>query len=199
MREVRLYGELGRRFGRVHRFDVQTPAEAMSALCANYGAPFRQYLFEHREDPFRVLVGDEASDVPRMLQPFGRETLRIVPVIQGGAKSPYLGIIIGAVLIIVAGPVGGAIGGAIGLSAGATAGLVGAIGAVGWGLALGGVAQLLIQPPDAKTTKAVENLPSYSFGGPVNTTGQGNCVAVGYGRLVVGSQVVSAGVFTENI
>jgi predicted phage tail protein len=35
---------------------------------------------------------------------------------------------------------------------------------------------------------------SYLFNGPVNTTEQGNPVPVLYGRLIVGSQVVSASV-----
>lgn len=34
---IRLYGALGARFGRVHKLAVQTSAEAVKALCINFG------------------------------------------------------------------------------------------------------------------------------------------------------------------
>ena len=40
---------------------------------------------------------------------------------------------------------------------------------------------------------------SYTFSGPVNTTAQGQPVPVGYGRLIVGGAVISAGITTEEI
>jgi predicted phage tail protein len=71
--------------------------------------------------------------------------------------------------------------------------------AIGWGLVLGGVSSLLFTPKthDPAATERPENKPSYAFNGPVNTTAQGNPVPVGYGRLRVGSQVISAGLYVE--
>ena len=40
------------------------------------------------------------------------------------------------------------------------------------------------------------NTPSYLFNGAVNTTAQGHPVPIGYGRLIVGSAVISASIVT---
>jgi predicted phage tail protein len=195
LREVRLYGEMGRRFGRVHQFDIATPAEALRALRANCGRPFQRYLFEMRDAPFHVLVNDEPADMHAMARMSGPGPIRIIPVIAGG-KSDVLMIVAGVALLILAGPVGGAIGAAIGFG-GAT--ITGVISAVGLSLVLTGVSGLLFRPPDLKQKESPENTPSYSFDGAVNTAGQGNPVPVGYGRMRVGSQVFSMGLFVEDM
>lgn len=43
-----------------------------------------------------------------------------------------------------------------------------------------------------------DNKPSYAFGGPVNTTAQGNPVPIGYGQREIGGAVISAGIYTED-
>ena len=53
------------------------------------------------------------------------------------------------------------------------------------------------QPKTPGAPERPENRPSYAFDGPVNTAAQGNPVPVCYGRLIVGSQVVSAGMMAE--
>ena len=56
--------------------------------------------------------------------------------------------------------------------------------------------------PDAQASEPSErpeNKPSYSFNGAVNTTAQGHPVPVGYGRLVVGSAVISAGIDVDEV
>jgi len=57
----------------------------------------------------------------------------------------------------------------------------------GASLVLGGLAQMLAKNPQKPNDSA-----SYLFNGPVNTTEQGNAVPVLYGRLIIGSQVISA-------
>lgn len=42
---------------------------------------------------------------------------------------------------------------------------------------------------------SAENKPSYNFNGAVNTTAQGNPVPLGYGRMIIGSAVISAGIY----
>ncbi len=44
-----------------------------------------------------------------------------------------------------------------------------------------------------------DNQPSYVFNGPVNTTAQGQPVPIGYGRLIVGGAVISAGISIDDI
>lgn len=198
LREIRLYGELGRRFGRVHRYHVDTPAEALRALRANYGGRWDRYMFEQRDAPFRVLLDDAAIDAERMRQPIGPEVFKIVPVICGASSDAkaIASIVIGAALIYFAGPFGAYTDSVLGFG-GATA--ASAVGAVGLGLALSGVSRLLFKPPGIESTEPTTNLPSYSFAnGAVNTVGQGNPVPVGYGRVFAGSQQVSFGMFAED-
>jgi predicted phage tail protein len=197
LREVRLYGELGRRFGRIHRFDVGSPAEALRALRANYGRKFDAYLLSQRDAPFRVTVGADPLEADRLPYPVGRETIRIIPLVAGGGANTkaWVGIVVGAALIYFSGGIGAAFGGAFGFGAATvTAGL----GAVGWGLVLGGASQLLIRPPKPQSTDRAENMPSYAFNGAVNTVSQGNPVPWGWGEMIVGSQVISSGLFAED-
>ncbi len=67
---VLLYGELGRRFGRVHRFDIRTPAEAVRALSANHKG-FRAHLIAHSEPGYRVLASGQAVGAAGLHDPAG--------------------------------------------------------------------------------------------------------------------------------
>lgn len=108
------------------------------------------------------------------------KTIDIVPVLEG-AGSDILGIftaILGAILIVV----GAVIPGAQGLIfAGIT-------------LLAAGVFTLLSKPPKFEDFREIEQggKTSYLFAGPQNIVGEGGPVPVGYGRLLVGSQVVSS-------
>ena len=66
-------------------------------------------------------------------------------------------------------------------------------------MVLGGVVQLLSpqQSYDSASSVSPENKPSYNFNGPVNTTAQGHPVPLCYGRMIVGSAVISAGLETR--
>lgn len=193
MTKVKLLGELGKKFGRVHRFKISSPAEAVRALCANF-PEFRRFLLASESDGigYKVLVGkDEIEPVRELHTPHGIQSVSIVPVIAG--SGPVGRIIAGAVLVAasVLVPAGG-----IALGIGALAITGSAVAAAGFALALGGVAQLL--SPSPKETGPVENEPSYLFNGPVNTSVQGRPVSVGYGRMIVGSAVISAGIDVDS-
>lgn len=58
---ILLYGHLGRRFGRVHRYAAHSPAEAVRALCDTLPG-FRQALIEG--GAYRVLRGGATSQLP---------------------------------------------------------------------------------------------------------------------------------------
>ena len=65
---------------------------------------------------------------------------------------------------------------------------------------VGGVAEMLMKKPvfqPSSLDKGPADTPSYSFQGPHMTTGQGNCVPIGYGRLRVGGALVSVGIKAE--
>ena len=202
LHEVRLYGALGERFGRSHRYAVRSPAEAVRALCATLPG-FRAHLIEHSAPGYKVFAGGEKRpSLERLADPCSaREVIRVVPVVAGaGGNSGALGILLGVALAVVApyvapfieGLVGPAIAGAIGS----------AVGGVGAALVIGGISQLLFSPakaaqPDANARP--ESKPSYAFDGPVNVTAQGNPVPVIYGRLLVGSQVISQGLVSAEL
>lgn len=74
-----------------------------------------------------------------------------------------------------------------------------ALASVGVSLAAGGVVQML--SPQAKLSTDSNNgdtSTSYVFSGAVNTTAQGNPVPLLYGRMTVGSAVISAGIEAED-
>lgn len=195
---VLLYGFLGRQFGRVHRYDVRSPAEAVSALAATLDG-FRPALVDGGS--YRVVVGGrDALELERISNPVSsRETIRIVPVVSG-AGNGFGQAILGAALMWATG--GFAALGYAGF-AGAAAGTgLWAVGAsIGMSLMLGGVSQMLFAPPKAESggVDRPENRPSYAFDGAVNTAAQGNPVSICYGQLTVGSQVISAGLSVEQI
>ena len=64
----------------------------------------------------------------------------------------------------------------------------------GTGLVLGGVAQLLTKMPKAEGFKDSDDLKSSSFSNLANMTAQGAPVPLIYGKMMVGSKVLSQGV-----
>ena len=225
MKRVILRGELGKLFGRVHSFDLNTPAEAIRALCANFEG-FQQELCAagERGIGYMVQIGKDAMEsLDDIDNPTGRmEAISITPVLQGaggGAGKIFAGIGLIAAAIVL-----GPIGAAIGLTGGATfaagTGVATAIGFIGASLVLSGTAQLLSptisdnpgtfgatsptrqRARDSFTpenNEIADNRASYIFNGAVNLTAQGNPVPLLYGRMRAGSVVVSAGLSTEDI
>lgn len=194
MMTILLYGALGRQFGKIHRFAVRSPGEAIRALSVNFPG-FRRALIDG--GAYRVLRGGRAAlGVDDLRAPqSARESLRIVPVVQGARGLGQL--ILGAALFMAIGPVGEFM--AFNMEAGAamTSFVTGGMKAIGVSLMLSGVSSMLFSPVKTKSTERPENQPSYAFDGPVNTSTQGNPVPVCYGRAVVGSQVISAGLSVD--
>ena len=191
--EIRLYGHLRARFGRSYRLAVRSAAEAIRALGVVVPG-FREYLATHSAPGYRVWLGaDVVTAAEQMHAPAG-SLIRLVPV-TAGAKDAGLNQIIIAAALIVAAPY---LPTAAIYGTGASAISISSIAySVGISLALGGVAQMLAgNPASDAPSERPENLPSYAFNGAVNTTAQGNPVPVLYGRLRVGSQVISTGLST---
>ena len=224
MKKIVLRGELGKKFGRVHVYELNTPAEAIRALSANYEG-FQQELSAagERGIGYMVHVGkDPMQSLDEIGNPTGRlEEISITPVLQGagggvGKIFAGIGLIAAAILL---GPAGA---GFLGLGAGGflTAGVSSAVGYIGTSLILGGTAQLLspsisdtpgsfgtTSPSRARArdsftpenNEIADNRASYIFNGAVNLTAQGNPVPILYGRMRVGSVVISAGLSVEDI
>lgn len=196
MKKIKLLGELGKKFGRVHMMDVNSTAEAIRALCANF-KEFESWLAgsEERGVRYKVLVRKTAIDLDSLHNPISKE-ITIAPVLVG-AKSGLVKVIIGVALIAASFYLPGSMYfsaySAFSINASAIA------FSIGTSLALGGVSQMLAPTPTTPSGSGEKNKPSYQFNGAINTTAQGLPVPIGYGRLIIGSAVISAGLKAQNI
>jgi len=193
MKTVLLLGELGKKFGRKFKLDVKNPAESVRALCVNF-PEFKKHLIESekRGVAYKVLVGKESLSIDDIHNPSGKDTIKFVPVLQGAGGGGLVSFIIGAVLV----------------AASFVAPFVGAGAAspylmnAGIAMMIGGVVQMLTPMPSLSGQDAnnqPDNKPSYTFNGAVNTSAQGYPVPVGYGRMIVGSAVISGGIVAEEL
>lgn len=187
---VLLYGELRRLFGRRFVLAVRSPAEAIRALSVQLQG-FQQYFSEHGADAFKVIGHNHRNGIEygeeNLHHPQSTGTLKIVPLIKGASAVGR--IVAGAVLAVI---------GVVAMAYGQAWGTY--LIQAGAGLALGGVAELIARrfAPSQNAQEKPENKPSYAFNGAINTMGQGGPVAVGYGRLMIGSQVISVGFSSNN-
>lgn len=195
LREVRLYGTLGRKFGRVHRLAVGSPREALQALAVVLPG-FAQHLVEHSEPGYQVFLrkrGQNNVGPDKLDQPVSaREPICVVPVVAGAKSAGAFQTILGIALI------GLTFWNPLGAFAGSFAPFAG-VGKLGAYLVLGGVVQMIsaqsVGGPDPKDA----GQPSYHFDGPVNATREGLPVPLRYGRTIFGPHVVSGGIVTEDI
>lgn len=195
IKTIRLYGKLGGRYGRVHRFAVQNAAEAIRALCVMLPG-FQQELATSAERglAYAVFIGRQNLRCEDLQQPGGNEDIRIAPILQGAKQGGLFQVILGAALVVGAGLLtGGTAFAAIGAG-----GFAGAAATVGLGLAISGVVQMLSPQQTGQSSSSANNGASYNFSGAVNTTTQGNPVPVLYGHMIVGSAVISAGIYSQD-
>jgi predicted phage tail protein len=183
MTNVILHGALARRFGKIHRYNINKPVDAVRALMATQKG-FRNILKRWgREGKLYEIIcdGRVVETEEDLLHGRPIETVEIVPVVMGASR--VLKIIVGVIMIII---------GVV-----LTAYGYGALGKIfirlGAALIIGGVMEILFPPPSADPgqfhTEAQGK--SFLFANVQNTTNRGLPVQIGYGRLRVGSQIVS--------
>ncbi len=222
MKVVKVYGALRKRLGQCRfEFDVATPAQAIKALCVNFPG-LEKWLIDSEKDGvgYRVAVSKEKAteeNVAPLLMPFSdKEVFSITPVVAGAGRGTGA-ILVGAALIAVAiaVPVAGFSGlgfAATGAAAasGAAAGtvlagtLAAAAGNIGIALVLGGIAQALSPQPEPTRLESgrgreAAQLESFSISNVVNTSRQGMPVPIAYGRVFVGSAVLSSGLDVDQV
>ena len=189
MRTIRLNGELGKKYGRVHKLDVRTPAEAVRALCANYPELQADLVASTEKGvAYKCVVDKEQVDEEGLSFPIS-QSFSITPVVTGAGKIGK--IILGVALIAVSFIPGLQF--SVPLMAGATFSSA-TLFWMGVALTLGGVAQLLTPVPKMDTGTTTEN---GVFDGPANVSAQGAAIPIGYGRMITGSAVVSAGITVQ--
>jgi len=119
--------------------------------------------------------------------------VHFTPTLKGSKRGGLFGVIAGVALIATAfalGPLGFSV---IGANA---AWMVGGLGA---SLLLGGVAQMLTKMPSMSTGKDADKKQSTSFSNLSNMAAQGRPMPLAYGRIRVGSLIISQGVETMDI
>ena len=192
MKVVKVYGALRKRLGQCRfEFDVATPAQAIKALCVNFPG-LDKWLIDSEQDGvgYRVAVSKEKvteQNIAPLLMPFSdREVFSITPVVAGAGRGGTQ-ILIGAALI----------GASFIPGVGAFAA---ALQTVGLSLTLQGVATLISPQPELDSTldESVQ-LESFTFSNVVNTQRQGMPVPIAYGRLFVGSAVLSSGLDVDQV
>lgn len=192
---IKLSGSLARLFKREHQRVIHSPKQAISAL-KNTIPGFEQYLISSKQRglTFAIFKGKRNISLDEMGNDSAGKEIHIVPVILGSKRAGMFQTILGVALVAAAAYFSGGVGAAFGAG-----GLTGATALAGASIALGGVAQMLSpQTTGLRTRQDPDNKPSYAFGGPVNTTAQGNPVAVGYGEREIGGAIISAGIYTED-
>ena len=194
-RRIILHGALRRRFGKIYVLDVDTPGEVIRAL----GVQLKGFLSFIRHGEFRVLRGNYALDDTELMMHLGDETdFHLVPVACGSKRNGLLKVILGVALIGVGFAVAG---GMAGLSAATSAAFWGKnLIMFGAGMLLNGLGQMLSPTPTVDSShEGAATKQSYTFGGAVNLTEEGNIVPVIYGTMWSGSVVISAGMYPEEV
>ena len=199
---MRLHGELGNRFGNEFKLQVVSPGEALRALASQLPG-FMAYLIECAEagQKWTVLANDDPLTVQELNMGRSAEVIySFVPEIQGAGGDNAL--LAGVALVAIGLATGGAGFAAWDVAAKAGLASLASYGAlqIGGLLVLGGVAQMLVDTPSTGAPQEQpENAPSYLYNGPVNTVQQGQPVPLLYGEMIVGSAVVSAGIYSDRI
>lgn len=183
--QVVLSGPLGKKFGRNWELDVSGPAEALRLINANVPG-FRQWIADNAKKYHEYQVSVEYEDGRRAdlseqeLAAHCRATvIRFTPLVRGAKAA--VRVVVGAILMIAGVYFGNPY-----------------LFKLGASLAISGVVELLSPRPKTKNQDGTE-LNSYYFDGPVNTELQGNPVPLIYGRVMTGSQAISASISIDEL
>jgi len=198
--KIKLHGHLGKTMKkRVWSLSVVSVSEAINAINVLSNNKLKKKLIkDHREnvrynvlidgrdfmhnDPLDIKNPETIKSSELCLRNDQMKTIDLVPVIEGAGDGMNIFTIILAIVLIVAGFWVGTVGGNPELGY--------AMVMAGLGLLAAGISNLLSKPP--KPGEISDSIGSYMFNGPQNTDKEGNPVPVGYGRLLVGSQIIAA-------
>ncbi|MFW1755990.1 tail assembly protein [Acinetobacter guillouiae] len=180
LKTIKLYGVLGKKFGKEFKLAVESTREAVRALSVQVPG-FEQFMLTAHEHglSFAVFQDDENISEDQIDFETGAKVIKIVPkVIGAGGDGGVINLILGAVMVVV----------------GAWTGQAWLVG-MGIGMVAGGVAQMLAPKVDAQDQNQDGNKSNFGFGGAVTTIAQGNPVPILYGQREVGGFIVNAGQF----
>jgi predicted phage tail protein len=197
LRKLKLYGELAKFIGhKEFEIKVHNLPQAISFLVNNFPG-VEAYM---NPKLYQVRIGNYEINKDEIDYPIGQQDIHIVPVISGagggfgrfltgafliGASFFFPGAgLFGTTGLLGAGAAGAGIGTAIGTG----------LSAIGAGLVLSGVSEMLYptQTPEFEDNPQI----SFSFSGTQNTARAGTPVPIVYGEIFTGSVVISGDVDT---
>ncbi|WP_407498534.1 tail assembly protein [Acinetobacter baumannii] len=214
LKTIKLYGVLGKKFGREYKLDVANTREAMRALSVQI-AGFEHFMLHAHEQGLRfavflkrknssnkrgkkrpaiydhetkrLITGDNIGE-EQLDMNTEAEVIHIVPRVMGaGGNNGILQLVLGAILIAASFIPG--------IGQAAQVALIGA----GAGMAMGGVASMLMPKIDNTQDQNQDgNRANKGFGGAVTTVAQGNPVPILYGQREIGGFIISAGQYPED-
>jgi len=190
--KVKLHGCLGDQFGEDWDLEIKSAAEALRAIDANCDGRFYRSLMENDKSgiKYKIIINsmefrNETYEKSQDLRDLKEtelfinkriETLDIVPCIEGAGGS--YGLIFSGLGIM-----------ALGSYMESPMMML-----MGLGLTFQGVSNLMATPPKYEEFREIQQAnkrQSYLFSGPVNSVSEGGPIPLGYGRLIIGSQLVS--------
>jgi predicted phage tail protein len=197
LRTVHLYGHLAAEFGPSFALDIDTPAEAIRALCCQ----LPRFYHALRKGAYEIVRGESPEsgfalseiELPMVC---GADSIHIMPVVEGGNSKGAITAILGIVLIATAfitagtslaafgaaGGVGGSMAGMMGVSTGFMGVTYGQIALMGGALALSGISSLLAPTPQIENYDREEKQTSFLFNGAFPRNEQGGPLPLVYGR-----------------
>ena len=179
LKTIKLYGVLGKKFGKEFHLAVESTREAVKALSVQV-LGFEQFMLTAHEQglAFAVFQDDENIGEDQIDFETGAKVIKIVPKVIGAGGNGILQTILGAVMIVV----------------GVITQQYWAVG-MGVGMMVGGIAQMMMPKMDEGDQNQDGNRANKGFGGAVTTIAQGNPVPILYGQREVGGFIVNAGQF----
>ncbi|MBP1034823.1 tail assembly protein [Serratia fonticola] len=187
LRKITLGGILGKKFVKEFNYRARDVPHAIRALKGQLPG-FERFMNEAqiRGLTFAVFVGGKNVSEEEIDMTKGNDDIRIIPVIIGSKRGGMFQTVLGAALIAAS-------------FIPYLAPISPYLRMAGTSMMLGGVVQMLSpQPGGLSVGQDAENKPSYAFGGPVNSTTQGNPVGVLYGSREIGGAIISAGIYAED-
>ena len=194
--KVKLHGVLGSKLGQKEwNLNVSSVNEAIYAINTNTDFKLRKILLDHQKSNIKYGVFVNRKNLQNnrkiktstlFLRHKNLKTIDIVPVVEG-AFIGLLASVFGAGLLAFSGNA-----------------LVANLAMI---LLFTGLSDMLSKPPEPPEMRRITNPSSdpvslgesYLFSGPQNVINEGGPVPVGYGRLIVGSQVILAAYDVERI
>lgn len=187
LKTIKLYGVLGKKFGKEFHLAVESTREAVKALSVQVPG-FEQFMLTAHEQglAFAVFQDDENIGEDQIDFETGAKVIKIVPKVIGAGGNGVLQTILGAVMVVV---------GVVMLYIPGAQPFAASVIGAGIGMMIGGIAQMLAPKVDTEDQNQDGNRANKGFGGAVTTIAQGNPVPILYGQREVGGFIVNAGQF----